>query len=170
MQEKDDKIIIWIVSSAISTLIFVDIWSISLKLIGTQIFYVWNFAADYIIQGRRNIESFNGVIIGLIMDYLVGCTNGILIGLILEWRGTKYFWLKGIIVALSNWVVLGVMTRVAPQLFTYPVTPLNFVTWFPAYCLFGALTAYLIVKLSQRRYLFISRYFRFFYYSGISYY
>jgi hypothetical protein len=124
----DDHTLIWGLSGMISTVLFADLYLILLKWLGFEPQYAWNFAADYIIQGVRDIESFYGVVIGFTTDYFIGSLNGLLIGLVLEWRGTKYYCLKGIGVALSNWLALGIMTQVYPQLFTYKLTPLNYFT------------------------------------------
>jgi hypothetical protein len=117
-----DKTLLWGLSGLISTVIFSDAYSVALKLLGAEPQYSWNFAADYIIQGRQNIESFYGVVIGLVT------------------------WLKGIGVALSNWIGLGIMTQVVSQLFTYKLAPLNYFTYIFSYILFGILTSWLIVK------------------------
>ena len=145
----DDKTLIWVLSGIISTVIFSDAYSILLKLVGAEPQYWWNFAADYIIQGRRNIESFYGIIIGITVNFFIGSINGFLIGLILDWRGPKYYWMKGIGIGLSNWIALGIMTQVCPQLFTYHLSPLNYFTYIFSYLAFGAFTAYLIVKWSK---------------------
>jgi hypothetical protein len=69
------------------------------------------------------------VSIGLVADYFIGGVNGCLIGLVLEWRGTKYYWLKVIGIGLSNWMGLGIMTQLVLQLFSYQLIPLNFFTY-----------------------------------------
>lgn len=150
MRKKDDKILIWMISGAIVTLPFTNCYSIVLKLSGAQSFYSWNLAADYLLQGRENIESLWGVIVGIVADYLFGMTNGVLIGIVLDWRGIKYYWLKGIGVAFTNWIALGVITQVIPQLFTFQISPFSYVTFIFGYTALGALTAYLIVKLSKK--------------------
>jgi hypothetical protein len=151
MKNKNDKTLIWAVSGMIATAIFSDAYSVFLKLAGFELQYSWNFAADYIIQGRQNIESFSGVVIGLTTNFFIGGLNGFLIGLILEWLGEDYYYLKGMGVALSNWLALGIMTQVMPYLFTYHLTPLNFLTYIPSYSLFGAFAGYLIVRWSKRQ-------------------
>lgn len=150
MEKKDDNILVWIISGAVSTFIFTNVYSVILKLTGAQDFYSWNLAADYLLQGRESIESFWGFIVGITADYLFGITNTFLIGLVLEWRGIKYYWLKGIGVALGNWIALGVLTQILPQLFTYSISPFSYVTFIPGYAGIGALTAYLIVRFSKK--------------------
>lgn len=108
MKNKIDKTLIWAVSGIISTVIFSDAYSVFLKLAGFEPQYAWNFAADYIIQGRESIESFFGVVIGLTTNLFIGGLNGFLIGLILEWLGEDYYYLKGMGVALANWLALGI--------------------------------------------------------------
>jgi hypothetical protein len=124
----------------------------SRKIITNSTFYSWNFAADLIIQGRQNIESTYGIIIGIVTDYCIGMSLGILIGLLLKWSGAKYYLIKGIGTTFINWMILGVITQLLPQLFTYKITPLNWVTYICANSLVGGFAAYSIVKLSQKSY------------------
>ena len=147
-----DPIIVWALSGIIATVAFADGYSIILKILGAEEFYAWNLAADFIIQGRQAITSFYGVAIGLAADYFLGALNGILIGLLLEWRGSTYYWFKGMGVTFSNWIALGIMTQVVPNLFTYRLTPLNFFTFFIGYGLIGVATAYMILTWRQRKF------------------
>jgi hypothetical protein len=146
----DAKILVWMISGVIATFLIANGYSTVLKLLGAQPFYSWNFEADFLLQGRGNIESFWGVINGVVADYLIGMANAIVIGLVLDWLGIKFYGLKGIGVAFTNWIALGFMTQVFPQLFTYKITPFNYVTYIFGYIAFGALTAYLIVKLTRK--------------------
>ena len=150
MLKKDENLLIWMISGAISVLLFTNGYSIALKLWGVLPFYSWNLAADFLLQGRSDIESLWGFVVGIVADYLFGIINAFLIGLILEWRGTKYYWLKGIGVAFINWIALGILTQILPEFFTYQITPFNYVAFIPGYIGLGALTAYLIVNLPKQ--------------------
>lgn len=125
-------------------------YSTVLKLSGAQLFFSWNFAADFLLQGRENIQSLWGIIVGIVADYQIGIGNAFLIGLVLEWRGVRYYALKGMGVMFTNWLALGFMIQVFPELFSYEINPFNYATYILGYAAFGALTAYLIVKLSKK--------------------
>lgn len=62
---------------------------------GSTDFLFLEFGRRLSLQGRSDIESLWGFVVGIVADYLFGMINAFLIRLVLEWRGTKYYWLKG---------------------------------------------------------------------------
>ena len=85
--------------SGIIGVIIRDIYSTFAKLIGLSKIFIWDVGADLFVTGKE-VHGVFAEILGFSTDFVVGGMLGVIIGLLLEWRGQKYYLLKGCIVGL----------------------------------------------------------------------
>ena len=104
LDQRDDQFKLWIISGIIGVIIR-DCYSAFAKLIGLAKFFIWDVGADLFVKGKE-VHTFFGIILGFCADFVVGGMLGVAIGLLLEWRGKKYYLLKGWIVGLLAWFFL----------------------------------------------------------------
>lgn len=149
MPTNDDHFLLWAISGIIGVLSR-DLWSAFAKLIGLAKFYVWNIGADVFLESNQ-IKTVLGTIVGFLTDFVTGSFLGIIFGLFIEWKGNKYYLLKGIGLGLLAWLFLfGILFHTLPQTqTTAPKDALSTISAFIGHFIFGLSMAFAYGKLAK---------------------
>lgn len=146
MKYIQDHFYYWIVSGIIAVIIR-DIYSFIAKKIGFANFYIWNVGASLMID-RSEISTVWGIVLGLLVDIVVGGLFGVLIGLLIEWRGTKNYIIKGWGMGLITWLFFyGILYHNLPYTkANAPSDALSNISAFVGHSIFGIITALVYIR------------------------
>lgn len=147
MPKNKEHLLLWVIAGIIGVIIR-DIYSFLAKQVGFATFYIWLVGADIFLDGPE-IHTFFGNILGFLNDLVIGAILGVMIGLIFEWRGSKYYYLKGIGIGLMAWIFFfGILLHSLPHIETEPKNALSGISAFIGHAIFGVITAWIIKKYS----------------------
>jgi hypothetical protein len=149
MSTNEDHFLLWVISGVIGVLSR-DIWSTFAKWIGMAKFYVWNIGADVFIEPNQ-VQTFLGTIVGFLTDFVTGSFLGVIFGLFIQWKGSKYYLIKGTGLGLIAWLFLfGILFHTLPQTQTIaPKDVLSTISAFIGHSIFGFSMAFAYGKLAK---------------------
>jgi Na+/proline symporter len=125
-------------------------YNVIAKFIGLTKFYVWEVWADIFVAPHQT-QTLLGTILGFLVDFVTGSFLGIIFGLFVEWRGTKYYLLKGCGVGLFAWIFLfGIVFHALPHTpMAGSIDVLSNISAFIGHSVFGLSMAFAYMKLAK---------------------
>lgn len=153
MIKNKDPFVFWVLSGIIGAYTR-NAYSFFAKEIGLAKFYIWQVGASLLIP-KAQTQTMPGIILGFLIDAVMGGIFGVIIGLLLEWRGQKNYIVKGMGVGLMAWMFFyGILFHNLP--FTTesaPNDPLSNISAFIGHSIFGIAAAVVYVKFFSKRFV-----------------
>ncbi|WP_132015729.1 hypothetical protein [Hydrogenispora ethanolica] len=146
--QEEDHFMFWAIAGCLGQIVR-DIFGYLVVMAGLVKSHIWNLAADLFFNGSV-INTFGGLLIGALVNYVAAGSTGVITGLLLEWRGTKHYLFKGIGVTLLAWLfIFGLVVHSLPEVFkVHPQEPLDVFFSFLGHMILGAITSWLITRFT----------------------
>lgn len=153
MQKSRDPFVMWIISGIIGVIVR-DVYSLLAKIIGLAKFFIWNVGAALFVKVSE-IKTFQGTVLGLLTDLVVGGMLGVVIGLLLEWRGTKNYIIKGWGVGLLAWLFFyGLLFHNIPHTMAQaPDDAMSNLSAFIGHSIYGIITSIIYIRFFAKKYI-----------------